>query len=416
MKRIILITSLLILFTLPLVVTGASRPAPAAANFQLQFNFGLAYSHLGQDGEKRDSQHKGEIDVLSIVSIDRVNGIVTARDLRTGETFKFEVDSRSLLKTMRVGQKVWKQAGGTKVGITEGGAPCCDIVGKGNASPGGRTASSTANASSGATIEGKTLILKKGYEASIDPKNRGVVRVRDLGGRGATAEYTCGCDPDEPNAEGNPETCRFYNDGDRLKCMSPTCKDCDVSDTTKLGTDKPQDEASPGVSTSPATATSGGRTDPGRTLVSSRVRWEVKPSADMKGATGQIVIQFPGMTSSGNNTVAVFEVGGKDRITTATYGNKNFPLLDGEYDVDINSARVTRVPVKRGMDTRIYIGTISFNVPSDVSVEVYDITQKKRLCLAYGPMKCGVPSGEYYVKVGGSSKKVTLADGQVIDF
>ena len=146
------------------------------------------------------------------------------------------------------------------------------------------------------------------------------------------------------------------------------------------------------------------------------VRWEVKPSADLKGTFGQIVIQFPGMTSSGNNFVAVFEVGGKDRLTGATYGNKNFPLLDGEYDVEINSVRVSHVPVKRGMDTRIHIGTISFDVPSSTSVQVYDLTEKTRLCLSYGSMMCGVPSGEYYIKVGGSRKKVSLADGQVIKF
>ncbi|MBA3568278.1 MAG: hypothetical protein H0W28_02870 [Pyrinomonadaceae bacterium] len=136
----------------------------------------------------------------------------------------------------------------------------------------------------------------------------------------------------------------------------------------------------------------------------------------MKGSSGQIVIQFPGMEESGNNFVAAFEVGGKERITPSTYGRANFPLLDGEYDVEINSVRLTRVPVKRGMDTRIHIGTIRFTVPSNVSVEVDDITQKKRLCLAYGLMKCGVPSGEYYIKVGGSSKKMTISDGQVIDF
>lgn len=193
MKRIILITLLLILFALPLVLTEASRPASA-------------------------------IDpCCEIVSIDSVNGIVTARDLRTGETFKFEVDSRSLLKTMRVGQKVWKQAGGTKVGILEGES-CCTIVGKGNASPGGRTASSTANASSGATIDGKTLILKKGYEASIDPKNKGVVRIRDVGlpARGAT-EYGCRCDPDEDTVS-KSDTCAFYVTGDKITCKSPTCK------------------------------------------------------------------------------------------------------------------------------------------------------------------------------------------------
>lgn len=353
-----------------------------------------------------------------VVSIDRLNGIVTARDSKTGRTFKFEVDSRSLLKTLRVGQKVWrnedaKHKDWIEVGFTEG-VPCCKIVGERN---GSQTTSAAASSAvkdrTGVVRNGKTLTIEKGFEATIDPKRRGVVRVRDLGTVRPTTEYSCACDPDE-NAEAG--ACGWQQNGNKLICASGTaCKDCDVYETTKIGDDKAQDQSSPGTRTSPATA-AGGRNDPGRTLVTSPVRWEMKPSADLKGTLGQIVVQFPGMTSSGNNYVAVFEVGGKRRISDATYGNKSFPLLDGEYDVEINSLRLTGVPVKRGMDTRIHIGTIRFDVPGSTSVEVYDKTQKTRLCLSYGPMMCGAPTGEYVIKVGGSSKKVAIADGQVIDF
>lgn len=386
MKRIILITSLLILFALPLVVTGASHPAPAAA-----------------------------VPCCTIVSIDRVNGIVTARDLRTGETFKFEVDSRSLIRTLRVGQKVWVNAATRRAGITEI-APCCDVIGNTNLDFADSGRQSAEKGSTGVIRNGKTLTLEKGYEASIDPKSRGVVRVRDLGTVRPTTEYTCACDPDEGRQDQSAGVCSWQQSGNKLQCASGTaCKDCDVYETTKLGNDKAQDQSSPGTSTSPATA-AGGRNDPGRTLVSSPARWEVKPSAEPKGSSGQMVFQFPGMVGSGNNFVAVFEVGGKDRITSSTYGSKSFPLLEGEYDVEVNSVRLTRVPVKRGMDTRIHIGTIRFEVRSNIGVEVYDSTQKTRLCLSYGSMMCGVPSGEYVVKVGGGSKKVAVADGQVINF
>ena len=82
----------------------------------------------------------------------------------------------------------------------------------------------------------------------------------------------------------------------------------------------------------------------------------------------------------------------------------------------IAETRLRNVPVKSAMDTRIHLGTIRFDVPSSTSVEVYDKTEKTRLCLSYGPMMCGAPTGEYVIKVGGSSRKVTIADGQVIDF
>ncbi len=352
------------------------------------------------------------IPCCGVVSIDRVNGIVTAKILKTGKTFQFEVDSRSLLKTLRVGQKVWVNAATRRVGFTERD-PCCTVIGNTNLDLGDSDRPSAEKGSTGVLRNGKTLTIEQGFEATIDPKRRGVVRVRDLGTVRPTSEYSCACDPDE-NAEAS--ACRWQQSGNKLYCASGTaCTDCDVYETTKLGNDKAQDQSSPGTSTSPATA-AGGRNDPGRTLVTSPVRWEMKPSADLKGTLGQIVVQFPGMTSGGNNYVAVFEVGGKDRISTATYGNKNFPLLDGEYDVEVNSVRVSRVPVKRGMDTRIHIGTIRFDVPSSTSVEVYDITQKTRLCLSYGSMMCGAPSGEYVIKVGGSTRKVAVADGQVIDF
>lgn len=370
---------MLILFTLPLVLTEASRPAFAADP------------------------------CCEIVSTDRVNGIVTARDLRTGETFQFEVDSRSLLKTMRVGQKVWKH-GSQKVGILEA-TPCCEIVGKRNGSQGGRTVSSTANASAGATIDGKTLILKMGYEASIDPKNKGVVRVRDLGGRGVITEYTCGCDPDEPNAEGNPETCRFYNDGDRLKCQSPTCKDCDVSDTTKVGTDKAQDESSPGVSTSPATSTDS-RADPDRTLVNSPVRWVFEPSPK-PGRLGRVVVKLSD-EAAGAFVTRVFNPGSEVDQVGGSYQGVTSNLMPGQYDVELSGARVRDVPVKQGTDTRILTGLL--NVTADTIWHLFDETKKTKLNGGYSGKKLGLPVGKYYIQVGGRFAEVIIKDGQVIDF
>jgi len=64
----------------------------------------------------------------AIVSIDRVSGVVTAKYLKSGRTFTFGVDSRSLTQTLRVGQKVWVNAKTRQAGFTDA-EPCCDIKG-----------------------------------------------------------------------------------------------------------------------------------------------------------------------------------------------------------------------------------------------------------------------------------------------
>lgn len=398
-----------------------------------------------------------------IVSIDRVNGIVTARILKTGKTFKFEVDSRSLLKTLRVGQKVWVDAGTRKVSMMDG-EPCCTIVGPADLSGVVRLETNDGepccaiiavdklkgmvtarNTTTARTFQFRATPVEIGALNVGDSVNANLTRGSLTSLKGVTktavvfepadispccdivnvqfdAEPCCDIVSVKNNLTGNVFQFRIGNSyiGETEKNLS-VARSLKTGQAISLDTSGTwamvQSSAAAGMQGRPATYSYRvTKTDSDRTLVSSPVRWEIKPGAEMKGSSGQIVIQFPGMTSSGNNYVAVFEVGGKDRISTATYGNKSFPLLDGEYDVEVNSVRVSRVPVKRGMDTRIHIGTMRFDVPSNVSVEVYDKTLKTRLCLSYGSVMCGAPSGEYVVKVGGSSRRVSIADGQVIDF
>lgn len=63
----------------------------------------------------------------SINAIDSDNGIVTARNATTGETFQFEVASRSLLRSLQVGQKVYADIAAKKAGVKPA-VPCCEIT------------------------------------------------------------------------------------------------------------------------------------------------------------------------------------------------------------------------------------------------------------------------------------------------
>ena len=65
-----------------------------------------------------------------ITAINAATGIVTAKELATGRIFRFEVKNATLLRSLKVGQKVFADFGSSKVRI-HGSEPCCNIIGHG---------------------------------------------------------------------------------------------------------------------------------------------------------------------------------------------------------------------------------------------------------------------------------------------
>lgn len=66
----------------------------------------------------------------AITAIDAATGIATAKELATGRVFRFEVKNATLLRSLKVGQKVFADFGSSKVRI-HSGEPCCNIIGHG---------------------------------------------------------------------------------------------------------------------------------------------------------------------------------------------------------------------------------------------------------------------------------------------
>lgn len=62
-----------------------------------------------------------------ITNINAAAGVVTARDLKSGRVFRFQVNDAALLKSMRVGQQVYADFTNNKVRI-HGAQPCCAII------------------------------------------------------------------------------------------------------------------------------------------------------------------------------------------------------------------------------------------------------------------------------------------------
>jgi hypothetical protein len=56
-------------------------------------------------------------------------GLVTARDLKTGQTFQFTAKNAALLNNLRIGQKVAADFATGQVSVdVDGVEPCCNIV------------------------------------------------------------------------------------------------------------------------------------------------------------------------------------------------------------------------------------------------------------------------------------------------
>jgi len=66
----------------------------------------------------------------NVTAVDSPTGIVTATEVATGRVFRFEVKDATLLRSLKVGQKVFADFGSSKVRI-HAGEPCCNIIGHG---------------------------------------------------------------------------------------------------------------------------------------------------------------------------------------------------------------------------------------------------------------------------------------------
>ncbi len=334
----------------------------------------------------------------TIAAIDAARGIVTARDTATGRTFQFQADPRDF-GSLRVGDAVTADLeAGRVTGVgnatrnhvvvePDGAQPCCDVM----------------------SIE----------PAPADPINE------------------LEADSAEPISEFEPVngivTARNNLTGQTFQFQVPAALRSRIAVGQALSMDASgqwasvqSSAASAGSRGRPATYSFAIRPAAGQPAASARrdtpapqvrpQRWEIRPNPELRGAMGQIVVGFPVSADAGRSRVELFEVGAQQYITFE-YGSTSFPLLEGEYDVAINGLRLARVPVQRGMNTRILLGTIRFNSPSRTRYEVFNAAQPAALCWSYDPFVCGLPAGEYFISVGGSGRRsVQVADGQVIDF
>lgn len=143
-------------------------------------------------------------------------------------------------------------------------------------------------------------------------------------------------------------------------------------------------------------------------------KWVITPNPNLKGAMGRITIRTP---EKSTYSLTVFKAG-TDQQSAYRYIGTEFLLLPGQYDTrwwDNSKWRLSGIPVRRGMDTRIRAGMLNINLKYTEWV-IYDETKTIIIEQGYDVWRLGLPVGNYYVKVNKDFVQVVIKDGEITEF
>ena len=102
-------------FTILIALAAACLGAPLAAQ--------------SRDSSLRAQGTPLQPSCCSIVRVDTMTSVVTARETATGYTFRFVVKTRRVLRALRIGQSIWADFTTSTVKLHPTDAkPCCGIM------------------------------------------------------------------------------------------------------------------------------------------------------------------------------------------------------------------------------------------------------------------------------------------------
>lgn len=142
-------------------------------------------------------------------------------------------------------------------------------------------------------------------------------------------------------------------------------------------------------------------------------RWEIKPSEDLKGAKGRLVVNFHDEVPMAHMLVKISSKDGGEPLSDR---KRKFDLLPGTYDVVVSGKRLAGVPIQSGQETHLMMGFLRVVYKDMSSTEVYDSDKKTLLVKDYGTLRLGLPIGKYWIRLAGRMIEIEIKDGQVLEF
>jgi len=153
-------------------------------------------------------------------------------------------------------------------------------------------------------------------------------------------------------------------------------------------------------------------------VLASNLAYKLVVNPKMKGRLGRVQFSYPANTNNSNARVAVYRSDGegdKDKPVNSGYGEAGFDLMPGRYEAAVNNKRVP-IEVKSGHDTIPRCGVLRVHATSETRFRIFDADGKTELHSGYGEQDVALPMGSYVLEIAGATEKITIADGQVVEF
>jgi hypothetical protein len=142
--------------------------------------------------------------------------------------------------------------------------------------------------------------------------------------------------------------------------------------------------------------------------------WEVTQNAELRGINGRLITRFPERTSGTLRIIRVLSPGTETQVSRAVTGDDQL-VPEGEYDVEVMKVRLAKVPIKKGYDTRIRIGAVTFAAGGNSRHSIFDAAGQKELFRMMGSEVMPLPEGKYSIKAGTRVIPFEIKDGQVTE-
>ncbi len=137
-------------------------------------------------------------------------------------------------------------------------------------------------------------------------------------------------------------------------------------------------------------------------------KWEI-----IKGSPKAIKSKlFVSLPADAHWDMTIYAAGSK-KVLSNTLLKKEFSLLPGSYDVEINKIRITGVPVEKGNNTRIKAGVLHITTPD--AWTLYDETHQTVLINTYAEQKRGLPVGKYILSINNQVQAIEIKDEHQVD-
>lgn len=137
----------------------------------------------------------------------------------------------------------------------------------------------------------------------------------------------------------------------------------------------------------------------------------IMANSSLKGRFGRLIVAYPSAAVPTGTRIAVFKDG---REVQADYGNHEFELLSGTYEIKIGGMTVHNVTVKAGHDTKVKVGVLRITGANNKRAAVLE--SGKEIAGAYGGELIGLPAGTFDVQMAGQTERVTISEGKITDF